>query len=250
MKVKKYALITGASSGIGEEFAKQLSKDYCLILTARREDRLLKLKENYDCEIIVADLSIEEDCYRLMDSIKDIKIDVFINNAGLGDCGCFCNTDLSKDLNIIDVNIKAFPILTKLMITHMQKYNQGYILNDASSAGFFPAGPYMATYYASKSYVRSLTLAIAHELKDSNIYIGCLCPGPVDTEFNEVANVEFALKGISKEYCVKYAIKKMFAKRTIIIPGVTMKLAVSLGKFLPVQCLVRIVAHNQRKKFR
>lgn len=247
--MKKYALITGTSSGIGEEFAKQLSKDYHLILTARREDRLLRLKEKYHCDIIVADLSKEEDCFRVYDSIKDKKIDIFINNAGFGDCGYFIETDMNKELDMINVNIKALHILTKLMLQHMMKYNEGYILNVASSAGFIPAGPYMSTYYATKSYVKSLTLGIAEEIKDSSLYIGCLCPGPVDTEFNSVANVEFSLNGISKEYCVSYALKKMYNKKKIIIPGLMMKLVITLGKFLPVKLYVKIAAHQQKKKF-
>lgn len=248
--MKKYALITGASSGIGKEFAKQLSQDYHLILTARREDRLLVLKEKYNCDIFIADLSREEECYQLFDYIKDKKIDLFINNAGFGDCGKFLMTDLDKELDMIQVNIKAMHILTKLMLQHMFTYNEGAILNVASSAGFIPGGPYMSTYYATKSYVKSLTLGIAEELKDNPIYIGCLCPGPVDTEFDRVANVEFSLNGISAKRCVSYAIKKMKKRKVIIIPGLIMKTAITLGHLIPTRLYVKIAAFQQKRKLK
>ena len=149
-----------------------------------------------------------------MEEIKELKLSVFINNAGFGDCGVFEQADLNKELNMIDVNIKAVQILMKLALKQMRKTDRGYILNVASSAGLIPAGPYMSTYYATKSYVASITQAVAEELRQakSNIYVGCLCPGPVETEFNSVANVEFALKGISAGYCANYAIDKMFAR--------------------------------------
>lgn len=251
--MKKYAIITGASSGIGSEFAKQLTKNqYHLILIARREKRLKSLAEKLDtkCDIIVADLSQENECYRLYEQIKDFYIEIFINNAGFGDCGSFFNTDIHKEIDMINLNIKALHILTKLIIQHMQKQNYGYLLNVASSTGLTPGGPYMSTYYATKSYVTSLTCSIAKELKDlhSQVYIGCLCPGPVDTEFNDVAQVEFALKGISASYCAQYGLKKMFCKKTVIIPTMKMKLAITLGKLLPISLYIGIVTHQQKKK--
>lgn len=251
--MERYAVITGASSGIGAEFAKLLAqKDYHLILVARREKRLESLAKtlNTKCDIIVADLSHEDECYDLYNQIKDYQIDIFINNAGFGDCGLFLDTDINKEIDMINLNIKVLHILTKLVIQHMQKQNNGYLLNVASSAGLIPAGPYMATYYATKSYVTSLTCGIAEELKEkhSQVYIGCLCPGPVDTEFNDVANVEFALKGINASYCAKYGLKKMFRKKIIIIPTMKMKTAIILGKLLPTSLYIRIVAHQQKKK--
>ena len=206
MSNKRYAVITGASAGIGAEFARRLSaKGFPLVLVARRRDRLERLAKELktDCVVMEADLSREEECYRVMDQLRERKVGIFINNAGFGDCGRFVETDLAKEMDMVQLNVKALHILMKLMLQKMQKAGTGYILNVASSAGLMPAGPYMATYYATKSYVTSLTQAVARELRESGsrVYVGCLCPGPVDTEFNSVAGVEFALKGISAGYC-------------------------------------------------
>lgn len=254
IKRKKYAVITGSSSGIGMEFAKKLSKrGYPLVLIARREDRLIKLSRELKtkCEIITADLSREEECYRVFYQLQDKEIGVLINNAGFGDCGKFTDTDLQKEMNMVQVNVKAVHVLMKLMLKKMQKKNYGYILNVASSAGLMPAGPYMAAYYATKAYVTSLTQAVAEELREcgSRVYVGCLCPGPVDTEFNRVANVEFALKGINVQTCVDYALKQMGRRQTVIIPTRTMQLAMTFGRYLPVSLYIRMAAHQQKKKF-
>ena len=251
--MKNYAVITGASSGLGTEFAKQLAaKGYKLILTARREDRLQALEETLpvECVIIPADLSKKEEVFSFFDLIKEYKIDIFINNAGFGDCNSFLNSDLEMELDMVDVNIKAMHILCKKMLQKMQKENHGYILNVASSAGLLPAGPYMATYYATKAYVSSLTQAIARELKemDSKVYVGALCPGPVDTEFNDVANVEFALKGITSEYCVEYAIQQMIKRQTVIVPTLLMKASTMAGRLAPRDLAIKITAGQQKKK--
>lgn len=251
--MRKYAVITGASAGIGMEFAKILAeKGYALILVARRKERLEELATTLDteCEIITVDLGKEEACYHLIESIKGKDIEVFINNAGFGDCGTFIDTELEKEINMIELNIKAVHILTKLMLQKMQETNSGYILNVASSAGLMPAGPFMSTYYATKAYVTSLTRGIAEELRQggSKVYVGCLCPGPVDTEFNHVANVEFALKGISSEYCAEYALNQMAKRKVVIIPTLQMKIAMTFGRLLPSALYVRIAAHQQKKK--
>ncbi len=251
-----YALVTGASSGLGFEFAKQLSvKGYKLILVARRRDKLETVQKaiKTDSIIIAADLSQRDECVRVITETIGLSIDVFINNAGFGDCGRFYETDANKDLSMIDVNVTAMHLLMKMVLQRMKssKATGGYILNVASSAGLFPAGPYMATYYATKAYVTSLTQAVARELKEegSEIYVGALCPGPVDTEFNDVANVEFALKGISPKYCVDYALKQMFDMRKIlIVPTLRMKAAVIGSKLLPREQIVGITAGQQKKK--
>lgn len=252
---KKYAVITGASSGIGMEFARRLSKKgYPLVLIARRRERLVKLSEelNTRCEIITADLSKEAECYRIFYQLQDKEVGIFINNAGFGDCGRFTETDLQKEMDMVQVNVKAVHILMKLMLKKMQKKGYGYILNVASSAGLMPGGPYMATYYATKSYVTSLTQAVAEELREgrSRVYVGCLCPGPVDTEFNSVANAEFSLKGISAKECVDYALKQMAKKQVVIVPTKVMQLAMTFGRYLPVPVYIRIAAHQQKKKFK
>lgn len=248
----KFAVVTGASSGIGKAFCQQLDKKgYELLLVARRKDRLEQLKQKlHHASIFVADLSKLEDCYRLYDHIQDRHIDLFINNAGFGDCGSFIQTDLNKEKQMIDVNIKALHILMKLVLKQMVQADEGQILNVASCAGLLPGGPYMATYYATKAYVTSLTRAIAKELHDQNshVYVGCLCPGPVNTEFNRVANVEFSLKGISAHDCARYALKMIDKKKTVIIPGASIKVAAGLAKVLPVGLCLLAVAYQQKKK--
>ena len=254
--MKNYALITGASSGLGVEFAKQLSRrGFKLILVARRRDKLEEVKKSVgtECRIIVADLSKREECIRVMKETEDLPVRVLINNAGFGECGSFSETDLDKEVSMIDVNVTAMHILMKLMLKRLKSSKKkGYILNVASSAGLFPGGPYMAAYYATKSYMASLSQSVARELKEegSPIYVGALCPGPVDTEFNDVANVEFALEGITAKYCVSYALKQMFGfRRVIIVPTLRMKAAVIAGRLMPRKIVVAITSRQQKKKF-
>jgi len=249
----KTALITGASSGIGMEFARQLAtRDYNLIITGRRADRLNALKESLptDVEIIIADLNDETACFDFLDKVKDKDIDLFINNAGFGLAGSFLETDLKREISMVKVNDIAMHILFKGILKKMADKNSGQILNVASSAGLLPAGPYMATYYASKAYVTSLTRAVNHELKEKglNVYVSALCPGPVDTEFNSVADVVFALKGISPEVCVNEALRGLNKKKTIIVPGITMKLAMFFMHLVPTPLLVKMTAGQQKKK--
>ncbi len=255
MTKNTYAVITGASSGLGMEFAKQLSEmGYKTVLIARRKDKLEKVQGilKNESRIIVADLSDRSECVRVVEEIKDLDVEVFINNAGFGDCGRFYETDINKDLGMIDVNITAMHILLKLMLMKMKsKVSGAYILNVASSAGLFPAGPYMATYYATKAYVTSITQAVGREMKEagSDIYIGALCPGPVDTEFNDVADVEFALRGMNPKACVSYALKQMFRyRKEIIVPTLRMKIAVLGTRLLPRDQIVAMTGRQQKKK--
>ena len=249
----KTAFITGATSGIGMEFARVFaSEGYSLILTGRRTERLQALRErlNVECRIITADLAEEARCQSLLDELSDAQIDVFINNAGFGAVGSFLETDPDKELSMIKVNDIAMHILFKGVLRKMQAQGHGTILNVASSAGLLPGGPYMAGYYASKAYVVSLTRAVATELKElgSSVYVGCLCPGPVDTEFNSVADVVFSLKGITAAQCVAEAVKGMRKRKTVIVPTAKMKLAVFFGRFIPQSLLLRITARQQKKK--
>lgn len=251
--MKKYAVITGASSGIGAEFARILAQEgYVLVLAARREERLKELKKRLetDCQIVPVDLGKKEGCYRLFQAVKDKPVEIWINNAGFGNFGTFKNSSLQKEMDMLDINVRALHILTKLALRKMEKQGFGNILNVASCAGLMPAGPYMAAYYASKSYVASLTRAVAQELRHekSPVYIGCLCPGPVNTEFNHVANVEFALSGISPAYCARYGFVQMKKKRTVIIPRTSVRIAMTLGRFLPESWYIRLAAHQQKKK--
>lgn len=251
--MKGYAVITGASSGIGTEFARRLAKEgFPLVLVARRKDRLEQLAASLEteCIVITADLSDMEECRRVMRELDSKEIEVFINNAGFGYCGETLNIETQTELDMIDVNVKAMHLFAKLALERMVKKDKGYVLNVASSAGLLPAGPYMSAYYATKAYVTSFTRGVAEELrrKKSHVYIGCLCPGPVDTEFNRVANVEFALRGISAYDCANYAVTQMFRKKVTIVPAFQMKALVVLSRFIPTKLYVRIAAKQQRKK--
>jgi len=246
------ALITGASSGLGADFARILSKrGYDLILVARRKEKLKQLKEELstNVDIICTDLSSSFNCSRLYNKLKNEDIDILINNAGFGVFGSFETIKLEKELDLIDINVKAVHILTKLFLTDFKKKDKGYILNVASSAAFQP-GPLMATYYASKSYVYNLTCAIYEELRraDSDVKISVLCPGPVNTEFNSVAGVEFGMKSLESYDVAKYAIDKMFKNKLIIIPGFQIKAAKFFGRFLPTKLLIKITYNIQKKK--
>ena len=245
--------ITGASSGIGMEFAKRLSRmGYELILVSRNTKALKKLAGTLPCrcKIISCDLSDENNCIKLAEYLKTKNLTLFINNAGFGDWGSFDNTDLNKELDMINVNIKALHILTKEILKDFKKKDRGYILNVASSAGLLDGGPYMAAYYATKAYVTSLTSSIYEELKEagSHVHISMLCPGPVDTNFNNVAGVTFALSGISASYCARYALSELFKGTLTIVPTFTMKAAVLAGKFAPRKLLIKITAKQQLKK--
>lgn len=248
------ALITGASSGIGRDIARELARrGYDLILVARRKSRLEALKKELSTkiEIIDCDLSSTFNCMKLYESVKDKNIDIVINNAGFGLAGDFTETNLDKELDMIDLNIKAVHVLTKRFLKDFKDKNKGYILNVASSAAFQP-GPLMNTYYATKVYVCNMTLALYEELKQSksNVYIGCLCPGPVDTEFNKVAKVEFTIPSLSSEYVAKYAVKKMLKRKLLIIPGIQMRVTYFLSKIAPLKLKLWITYHIQRRKIK
>lgn len=246
------ALITGASSGLGADMARVLvNEGYEVILVARRKTKLEKLaKELGDkAQIIVMDISSTFNCMQLYNNVKKEKIDILINNAGFGSFGPFNNTKIDKELDMIDLNIKGVHTLTKLFLKDFKKQDKGYILNVASSAAFLP-GPLMATYYATKAYVLRLTEAIHEELRKekSHVYIGALCPGPVNTEFNKVAKVSFQLKGLESRDVAEYAVKKMFYRKMVIIPGITMKLSKFFTRFIPDSILLKVAYHIQNKK--
>lgn len=255
--MSKTVWITGASSGIGREFARRYARlGFRLILTARRTDRLealaaeLTAKHSTFCRILPADLEQESECARLCEALTDERIDLFINNAGFGVCGSFLETSGEKELSMAKVNVLAMHQLFKFAVKKMEAQGFGTVLNVASSAGLLPGGPYMAGYYASKAYVASLTRGVAEELRQmhSPVYVCALCPGPVDTEFNDRAGVIFALKGITPEFCVDEALLGMMRHKTIIVPSAFMRLCTSAQKLVPTPLLMPIVARQQKKK--
>ena len=213
------ALITGASSGIGRDIARELSKKgYDLILVARDIDKLNELQSELktNSDVVCMDVS---------------------------------KADIEKELQMINTNIVGYHVLTKLYLQDMKKKNSGKILNVASIAGFMP-GPLMATYYSTKAYVVRISEAIREELRreKSNVQISILCPGPVNTNFNKVADVQFVLKGLSSEYVAKYAIEKLFKGKFYIVPGWKIRLARFGAKIAPNNLVAKICYNMQRRK--
>ncbi|MEG2235860.1 MAG: SDR family NAD(P)-dependent oxidoreductase [Clostridia bacterium] len=246
------ALITGASSGIGKDIAIYLSSlGIDIIAVARDIEKLnsLKFEIKTSLKILSFDLSNIENCKMLYELVKDDDIDILINNAGFGVFGEFTETNLDKEISMINTNIIAVHVLTKLFLKDMKIKNKGYILNTASLAGFMP-GPLMSAYYATKSYVIRLSESITAELKksNSNVSISVLCPGPVDTNFNNVANVKFSIKPLTSKYVAKYSIDKMFKKKLIILPGIISKLVRIITKIVPDNIISHFTYNIQKKK--
>ncbi len=246
------ALITGASSGIGRDIALYLaSMDYELILVGRNKKKLEELQESLKVpsKVIVADLSDIVKVKEVYVMTKNDDIDVLVNNAGFGMFGNFYETDLNRELEMVNINVLAVHLLTKLFLRDMQKKNSGYILNVASSAAFGP-GPLMATYYATKAYVNNITEAINEELRrnNSNVFVCSLCPGPVDTNFNDVANVKFSVKPLTSKEVAQYAIDSMFKNKVVIVPGFKMKLALFARRFASRKLMRKITYNIQKSK--
>ena len=246
------ALITGASSGIGKDMARVLAnKGYELVLVARDEKKLEEVKNELSpitkVEIISKDLNDEENCKEIYKEVENV--DLLINNAGFGDCGNFTKTSLEKEINMIKTNIIAYHILTKLYLIDMKAKNEGKILNVASIAGFMP-GPLMATYYATKNYVVKLSEAIREELKKekSKVQISILCPGPVKTNFNKVANVKFNLREADSKKVAKYAIKELEKGKFYIVPGIDVKIAKIGAKIIPTSIMQKFAYMAQKRK--
>ena len=244
------ALITGASSGIGREMAIYLAElGYDLIVVARNSNKLDELKDIVNTEVIIYnyDLSLVDNCYKLYDELKGKKIDIVINNAGFGTYGNYEDDNLDREMNMIDLNVKCLHILTKLFVNN--KYTKR-ILNVSSSAGLMKGGPLMSGYYATKSYVCSYSFALYEELRrnKSDKKISVLCPGPVDTEFNNRAQVKFNLKSLSARYVARYAIDKMFKNKLIIIPGFTVRMGIFFSRFVPTKILLKISYNIQKRK--
>ena len=244
------ALITGASSGIGRDMARELDKKGIdLVLVSRNKEKLEEVKKslNSKCEIIPMDLSNEENCIKLYSMVKEI--DILINNAGFGTFGNFDKTGLEKEIKLIDTNVKAVHILTKLYLKDMIEKNSGHILNVASIAGFMP-GPLMCAYYASKAYVVRLSEGIREELKKrkSKVKMSLLCPGPVDTNFNNVAGVKFKLPSYTSEHVAKYAVEKMLKGKFLIVPGIKIKFVRLMSKISPNNITSKVVYMMQERK--
>lgn len=245
------ALITGASSGIGAEIAKLLSeKGYDTVLVARREDRLRELQKILPTksEIFICDLSDMENLEKLVRSFPDI--DILVNNAGLGVYGDFTGTDFNKENLMIDVNIRALHFLMKKYIPLMSQKG-GKILNTASAAAFC-SGPLLSSYYASKAYVLRISNGIREELRRKKIPVSItvFCPGPVETEFGEVAGSDLGAGIISAEFAAKKAVTGMMKGKKTVVPTLTMKFTRVLAKIFPDTLIVKFMYNIQNKKRR
>ena len=258
------ALITGASSGLGAEFARQLAP-YArgLVLVARRNDRLEELAQELrgihpelDLRIYCADLAIPEKRVALVDWLKHEKIavDFLINNAGLGDHGRFDCSDWNRVKAMLDVNIGALTHLTHLLVPSLLQAGRAAVLNVSSVASFFPL-PQMAVYSATKAYVTSFSEALAMELRPKGITVTALCPGPVPTEFFGVATREgdesstahfetFPAFVVTPQEAVAAGLRAVAASRARVVPGPLLAAAVGLALVVPFFIVRRIISAN------
>lgn len=247
-----WAVITGATSGIGKEMAVYLSQlGYQLILTGRNQQQLEKMQQRLPTkvEVIPLDLSEEQAPFQLYAFCKGRQVDLLVNNAGYGLFGTFDQIDLEDELNMLNVNIRALHILTKLFLRDFKKRDRGRILNVASSAGFL-TGPLLSSYYASKNYVVRLTMAIYEELRRSNsrVTVSLLCPGPVDTNFNNRAGVQFSMPPASPRAVARYGIDGALRGKLLLIPGLGVRLGVFASRFVPHKLMSAITYEIQKKK--
>jgi short-subunit dehydrogenase len=247
------ALITGASAGIGLEFARQLaSRARSMILVARRDERLVELADelqrahpNLVVHIHKADLARLDQLHSLLESLdrEKLEIDLLINNAGLGDSGPFAKSDPVRNEQMTLVNITALTLLTRHLLPHMIVRGRGGILNVSSSAGFLPI-PGSAVYAATKAYVTSFSEALRAELRGAGVSVCALCPGPVVTEFQQVARRKGVQPDIGPnflvvkvEQVVRDALATLEADRPLVIPGFAMKLLMFVGRLMPLVVL-------------
>jgi short-subunit dehydrogenase len=241
-------LVTGASAGLGAEFARQCrERGDELVLVARRRDRLEALAaELGSTHVIAADLTQAGAPERLLAEVAGLglEVDTLINNAGFGTTGEFAAAPRERLLEMIDLNVRSLTDLCRLVLPAMIARKSGAILNVASTAAF-QAGPYAAVYYASKAYVLSLTEALHHEAKGSGVKVSALCPGPTATEFFEVAgapNSKLAKIAVRPEGVVAAGLTGLDRNHPIVIPGVANKVGAFGTRLMPRSVLRRIVA--------
>jgi len=246
--LKKVALITGASAGLGVEFARQLSKrGHRLVLAARRKDRLDALaKELGNARAVAIDLSKANAAAKLMADLEAAgeQVEILVNNAGFGLIGRFAELDPKRERQMIDLNVGSLTDLCRAVAPGMIKRKSGAILNVASTAAFQP-GPKMAVYFATKAFVLSFTEALHEELKPHGVKVTCLCPGPTRTEFGEVAgfggNGAFDKVAMEAGEVVEAGLKGMDRNRAVIVPGLVNKIGAISTRFAP-RSVVRKIA--------
>ena len=245
---RSVALITGASAGLGVEFARQLSKrGHRLVLAARRKDRLDALaKELGNARAVAIDLSKANATAKLMADLEAAgeQVEILVNNAGFGLIGRFAELDSKRERQMIDLNVGALTDLCRAVAPGMIKRKSGAILNVASTAAFQP-GPKMAVYFATKAFVLSFTEALHEELRPHGVKVTCLCPGPTRTEFGEVAgfggNGAFDKMAMEAGEVVEAGLKGMDRNRAVIVPGLVNKIGAISTRFAP-RSVVRKIA--------
>ena len=246
------AVVTGASSGIGRDIAVMLSKKgYDLVLVARNGAELEKTAKmaKTRCTVIPFDLSVRENCFKLYEKTKDMDVEILVNNAGFGVFGEFTQSPLERQLNMLDLDVGALHTLTYLYLKDLRKKNKGHILNVSSLAAFAP-GHLLSGYYACKAYVYNLSRAAAMELKHdgSKVKISVLCPGPVNTDFNNRAGVQFSIRPLSSKYCAAVAVVGMLKGKEVIIPGLFNKFAAFGMRYLPQKIVMNACYAVQTRK--
>ena len=256
---RETALITGASSGIGLDLARLMAPDFDLIITARNQSELEKLARELEAQhgnhvhVIPADLARPQAPNQVFTELerRGLAVDALINNAGFGAYGALAESDLQRQLEMIQVNIAVLTSLTRLALPGMRERRRGRIMNVASTAGFQP-GPLMSVYYASKAYVIMFSEAIANELKGSGIAVTCLCPGPTATQFADRANMEqsrlFKLGAMNSMDVARAGYKGMMAGKTMVIPGLLNKTLAFYVRLSPRKLVTAISRSLQESK--
>ncbi len=241
-------LVTGASAGLGVEFARQCRRRGDeLVLVARRKDRLEALAAELGaCHVVAADLARPEAAAKLLADVAalGLEVETLINNAGFGAAGSFVESPPERLLGMIDLNMRSLTELCRLALPPMLERRRGFILNVASTAAF-QAGPYSAVYYATKAYVLSLSEALHEESKRSGVHVTALCPGPTATEFFEVAgspNGRLAKMATDPKAVVAAGLAGLARNKAIVVPGLMNKMTSQAGRILPRAALRRAVA--------
>lgn len=254
---RQTALITGASGGIGLEFARVFAcEGYHLVLVARSEEKLQALaaelseRHGITARPIALDLSLPESPQMLFDLLAGTPVDVLVNNAGFATYGRFAETDLQRELELLQLNMVALTHLTKLFLRPMLARRRGRILNVASTAAFQP-GPLMAVYYASKAYVLSFTEAIACELQGTGVSASALCPGPTESGFQQRAAMQESrlVQGgmMAVGPVVEAGYRGLMAGQTVIVPGLTNQIGSILPRLVPRTWVARLVMRLQER---
>lgn len=260
MAASKIAVVTGASSGIGAELAVRLAeRDYHVFAVARRAERLHDLRirisrKGGQCTALPADLADYEQRERLIAALEPNadEIDVLVNNAGFGTHGYFTETDLDRELEMIEVNCAALVHLTKRVLPWMLQRKGGYVLNLASVAAFQP-GPLMAMYYATKAFVLSLSQALSEECAAKGVSVTALCPGTIPTEFQASAGIArsapaaYAMNMTAHEVA-EIGLDAMFAHKRVVVTGTKNKVAIFMNRFMPRRAMVRAVRKIQEAR--